>query len=73
MDYCRLYALAFNNLNLLFSQPIKLVDQGVHSYARGKFKVYVENSHFGIPTLMRHKLYLSLRGTSSSQRLIRDD
>jgi len=30
MDSCRLYALAFNYLDLLFSQAVKLVDQGVY-------------------------------------------
>ena len=29
MDSCRLYALAFNYLDLLFCQPVKLVDQGI--------------------------------------------
>jgi hypothetical protein len=30
MDSYRLYALAFYNPDLLFSQPVKLVDQGVY-------------------------------------------
>jgi hypothetical protein len=30
MDSCRLYALTFNYLDLLFSQPVKLVDQGIY-------------------------------------------
>jgi hypothetical protein len=29
MDSYRLYALAFHNLDLFFSQSVKLVDQGV--------------------------------------------
>jgi hypothetical protein len=30
IDSYRLYALAFYNPDLLFSQPVKLVDQGVY-------------------------------------------
>jgi hypothetical protein len=29
MDFCRLYVLTFNYLDLLFRQPVKLVDQGI--------------------------------------------
>jgi hypothetical protein len=30
MDSCGLYALAFNYLDLLFCQPVKIIDQGVY-------------------------------------------
>ena len=30
MIACRLYALAFHNPDLLFSQPVKLVDQRIY-------------------------------------------
>jgi len=35
MDSCGLYALAFNYLDLLFCQPVKLVDQGVYPVIGG--------------------------------------
>jgi hypothetical protein len=35
MGSCRLYALAFNYIDLLFSQPVKLVDQGVYLALEG--------------------------------------
>jgi hypothetical protein len=42
MDSCRLHALAFNYLDLLFRQPVKLVDQGGYPTIGGFYLALVE-------------------------------
>ena len=66
MDSCGLYALALHNPDLLFSQPVKLVDQGVYLAVSGHYLALDLWQPFGSHVYKKKKI--AGRSTPSSSQ-----